>query len=167
MHRAQAASQGHLDLRSLLDLGDVTIDLLDLAQSIRPRCASRPCPYTVLESWRHSSPPSTRGRSRAPRCKYAAPRYRPKHPWAKTRCAPRGLRDIRALAGNIARAVKNDYSLVATLGKCSHIRDECRACRSVNVAGIGIVRTIVHEAFVARRTMNDVVAIDHQEFSFS
>ena len=72
-------------------------------------------------------------------------------------------RQVGALAGDIARAVEHDHGLVAALGKRGNVVDECGARHIVDVAGIRIVRMVVHELFVARRAVDHVVTVDHQQ----
>ena len=72
-------------------------------------------------------------------------------------------RQVGTLAGDIARAVEHDHGLVAALGKGGDVVDEGGARHIVNVTGIRIVGMVVYELFVARRAVDHVVTVDHQQ----
>ena len=74
------------------------------------------------------------------------------------------LGKVRAVGIHVARAIEHDYRLVAPLGKGGNVRDERGARSVVDIARIGIVRAIEDKALVARVGVDDVVAVDHEEF---
>ena len=75
------------------------------------------------------------------------------------------LRQIGPIGRNVAGAVEHDDRFVAATGERRDVGDQRRARAVVHIVRIGVIRLVEDKLLVARRRMDDVVAVHDQKLA--